>query len=74
MRAYNGFFVYLTAFTIIMLAIDYRNAFNYLPVLHLCLGVQFAHFFTTNTHTRRYIAVIILLLVSVALRVANHII
>ena len=73
-RAYNGFFVYLAAFTIVMLAIDYRNAFNYLPVLHLCLGVQFAHFFTTNTHTRRYIAVIVLLLASVAMRVANHLI
>lgn len=72
-RAYNGFFVYLAVFTSLMLAIDYRNAFNYLPVLHLCLGVQFAHFFTTNTHTRRYIAVIVLLLLSVALRVANHI-
>ncbi|MGN0214123.1 MAG: hypothetical protein ACI4AH_04860 [Muribaculaceae bacterium] len=72
-RAYNGFFVYLSAFTTLMLAIDYRNAFNYLPVLHLCLGVQFAHFFTINTHTRRYIAMILLLLVAVALRVATHI-
>lgn len=72
-RAYNGFFVYLSAFTIIMLAIDYRNAFLYLPVLHLCLGVQFAHFFTINTHTRRYIAAVLLLLVAVALRVATHV-
>ncbi|MGM9804100.1 MAG: hypothetical protein ACI308_07990 [Muribaculaceae bacterium] len=71
-RAYNGFFVYLTVLTVVMLGVDYRNAFLYLPMLNLCFGVQFGHFYTINSHTRRYIAVILLLAAAVALRVTHY--
>lgn len=71
-RTYNGFFVYLTALTILMLAIDYPHAFIYISVLYLCFSVQFAHFFTINEHTRRYIAVILLIAIMVALRLLHY--
>ena len=71
-RAYNGFFVYLTMLTIAMLAIDYRNSFVYLPTLYMCFAIQFAQFFTINTHTRRYIAVIMLLIAVATVRLAHY--
>lgn len=71
-RAYNGFFVYLTVLTIAMLAIDYRNSFVYLPTLYMCFAIQFAQFFTINSHTRRYIAVIMLLIAVTTVRLAHY--
>lgn len=71
-RAYNGFFVYLTALTTTMLALDYRNSFIYLPVLYLCFSIQFAHFFTINNHTRRYIAPIALIVAVIAVRLTHY--
>ncbi|MGN0229635.1 MAG: hypothetical protein ACI4BH_07485 [Muribaculaceae bacterium] len=65
-RAYNGYLVYLSVASILMMAIDYQNAFIYLPAVNLCFGVQFAHFFTLNSHTRRYIAVIVLIVATIA--------
>ena len=65
-RAYNGYLVYLSVASILMMAVDYPNAFIYLPVINLCFGVQFAHFFTLNSHTRRYIAVIVLIIAAIA--------
>lgn len=58
-RAYNGYFIYLTVANILMMIVDYKNAFVYLPMLNMCLSVQFAHFFTLNNHTRRYVTVLI---------------
>lgn len=54
-RAYNGFFLVLTIFTMIMMAVDYNNAMVYLPVLNLCLSIQIAHSFTIKKYLRRYI-------------------
>ena len=65
-RAYNGYLVYLSVASILMMAIDYQNAFIYLPAVNLCLSIQFAHFFTLNSHTRRYIAVFVLIAASIA--------
>ena len=65
-RAYNGYLVYLSVASILMMAIDYQNAFIYLPAVNLCLSIQFAHFFPLNSHTRRYIAVFVLIAACIA--------
>lgn len=54
-RAYNGFFLVLTVFTMIVMAVDYGNILVYLPVLNLCLAVQMGHAFTIKKYLRRYI-------------------
>lgn len=54
-RAYNGFFLVLTIFTMIMMAVDYNNVMVYLPLLNLCLSIQIAHSFTIKKYLRRYI-------------------
>jgi hypothetical protein len=70
-RAYNGFFVYLAAASILMLAIDYRNAMVYLPVINLCFAVQFGHFFAFNNRLRRYLIVVFLILAVIATHILH---
>lgn len=54
-RAYNGFFLVLSFFTMVMMAIDYNNALVYLPVLYVCMSIQMAHSFTIGRFQQRYI-------------------
>lgn len=54
-RAYNGFFLILTVFTMIMMVVDYSNMLVYLPVLNICLAIQMGHAFTIKKYLRRYI-------------------
>lgn len=54
-RAYNGFFLILSLFTMVMMVLHYDNMLTYLPILNMCLAVQIAHTFTINNYLRRYI-------------------
>lgn len=54
-RAYNGFFLVLTVFTMIMMVVDYNNVMSYLSILNMCLSIQIAHTFTIQKYLRRYI-------------------
>lgn len=66
-RAYNGFFSILTIATIIIMAIDYGNMLNYLPVLNCCLAIQIAHTFSMNNASKRFIAYLIFMAVCVVI-------
>ncbi|MCH4154866.1 MAG: hypothetical protein LKF31_01035 [Muribaculaceae bacterium] len=59
-RSYNGFFSVLMGGTIVMMAIDYRNLLTYVPLLNTCVAIQLGHFYTINTHSRRYILILVL--------------
>ena len=65
-RAYNGFFLVLSFFTMLMMAIDYNNALVYQPVLNICLAVQMAHTFTIKNYLRRYIPYLLFALICMA--------
>ena len=66
-RAYNGFFLVLTFFTLLLMAVDYNNIMVYLPVLNICFSVQMAHTFTINNYLRRYIPYVLFAIVCVAI-------
>ncbi len=66
-RAYNGFFTVLTIATLIIMAIDYGNILNYMPVLNCCLAVQIAHALTINKLQKRYIVHLLLIAVCAAM-------
>lgn len=70
-RVYNGFFILLTAMTILIMVADYKNFPIYLPILNLCVAIQIAHTFTISNHLRRYLFVVVLLVAGIASFVAQ---
>lgn len=66
-RSYNGFFSILTIATLIIMAIDYGNILNYIPVLNCCLAVQIAHSFTISKASKRFIAYMIFIAVCIVM-------
>lgn len=62
-RSYNGFFIVLMLFTIIVMGIDYNNLFVYMPVLNICLSIQIAHTYTLRKQSRRYIPYVLFVLI-----------
>ena len=55
----NAFFTILNLLVIIMMVIDYNNLLTYLPMLNLCLSVQIAHAFTIAPFQRKYIFIVV---------------
>lgn len=66
-RAYNGFFLILSFFTMLALFLHYDNLLTYLPILNMCLAVQIAHTFTINNYLRRYIPFVLFMLACLGL-------
>lgn len=71
LRVYNAFFLMVTVVSIVGMCVDYRDMFNYVPMLNLCLAVQVAHAFTISTFPKRYLFFILLIVASLAAYVCN---
>jgi hypothetical protein len=71
LRVYNAFFLLVTVLSIVGMCIDYRDMFNYVPMLNLCLAVQVAHAFTISTFPKRYILIFVIVLATLAAYVCN---
>lgn len=54
-RAYNGFFTILALATMIIMAVDYGNILNYLPILNCCLAIHIGHAYSRSSSPRRFI-------------------
>lgn len=52
-RAYNNFFVALSVFVLIMMAIDYNDFLFYMPLLNMCFAIQFGHWYVITPHEVR---------------------
>ena len=52
-RAYNNFFVALSAFVVLMMAIDYNDFLIYMPLLNLCFAIQYGHWYVITPHETR---------------------
>lgn len=70
-RVYNGFFILLTAMTIVIMIADYKNFPVYLPILNLCVAIQIAHTFTIAGNLHRYIFILVLLAAGITSFVAQ---
>ena len=66
-RAYNGFFLVLTVFTMFTMLVDYGNIFTYLPMLNLCFAIQMAHAFTIKKYLRRYLLYLLFVVLCIAI-------
>ncbi|MDO4510560.1 MAG: hypothetical protein Q4B68_01930 [Bacteroidales bacterium] len=63
LRVYNSFYLVLALFSLVMMAIDYRNFFVYLALLNYCFSIQVAQAFTIHAGVqRRYVGMILFLL------------
>ncbi|MCQ2288418.1 MAG: hypothetical protein MJZ74_04910 [Muribaculaceae bacterium] len=65
LRVYNVFFMVMSILTIIAMVVDYHDMHIFIPILNLCLAVQFSHAYTISTFTHRYIYVIVLIVWSI---------
>ena len=52
-RAYNNFFVALSVFVVLMMAIDYNDFLIYMPLLNLCAAIQYGHWYVITPHETR---------------------
>lgn len=52
-RAYNNFFVALSIFVVLMMAIDYNDFLIYMPLLNLCFSIQYGHWYVITPHETR---------------------
>ncbi len=52
-RAYNNFFVALSVFVLIMMAVDYNDFLFYMPLLNMCFAIQFGHWYVITQHEVR---------------------
>ena len=52
-RAYNNFFVALSAFVVLMMAIDYNDFLIYMPLLNMCFAIQYGHWYVITPHEIR---------------------
>ena len=52
-RAFNNFFVALSIFVVLMMAIDYNDFLIYLPLLNICFSIQFGHWYVITRHETR---------------------
>ncbi len=66
-RAYNGFFTMLFAFTTVFALVNFNNFTFYLPLLDMLAAYQVGHFFTYRRHRRSYIAILLIIAIYAAL-------
>lgn len=66
-RAYNGFFTMLFAFTTVFALVNFNNFTFYLPLLDVLAAYQVGHFFTYRRHRRSYIAILLIIAIYAAL-------
>lgn len=52
-RAYNNFFVALSIFVVLMMAIDYNDFLIYMPLLNMCFAIQYGHWYVISPHETR---------------------
>ena len=52
-RAYNNFFVALSVFVVLMMAIDYNDFLIYMPLLNMCFAIQYGHWYVIMPHETR---------------------
>ena len=52
-RAYNNFFVALSIFVVLMMAIDYNDFLIYMPLLNMCFAIQYGHWYVITPHETR---------------------
>ena len=52
-RAYNNFFVTLSIFVLLMMAIDYNDFLLYMPLLNMCFAIQYGHWYVVTNHETR---------------------
>ncbi len=52
-RAYNNFFVALSIFVLLMMLVDYNDFLLYLPLMNMCLAIQFGHWYVITKHETR---------------------
>lgn len=55
-RAYNNFFVALSVFVVVMMAVDYNDFLFYMPLLNMCFSIQFGHWYVITKHETRQAA------------------
>lgn len=71
LRVYNAFFLLVTMVSIVGMCVDYRDMFNYVPMLNLCLAVQVAHAFTISTFPKRYVFMFVIVAATLAAYTCN---
>lgn len=59
-RIYNAFIMLTGIITIVAMCIDYHDMHVFLPLLNVCLAIEFAHAFTINKSQYRYAFAIVL--------------
>ena len=52
-RAYNNFFIALSIFVVLMMAIDYNDFLIYMPLLNMCFAIQYGHWYVITQHETR---------------------
>lgn len=52
-RAFNNFFVALSIFVVLMMAIGYNDFLIYMPLLNICFSIQFGHWYVITRHETR---------------------
>ena len=52
-RAYNNFFIALSVFVVLMMAIDYNDFLIYMPLLNMCFAIQYGHWYVISLHETR---------------------
>ena len=52
-RAYNNFFIALSIFVVLMMAIDYNDFLIYMPLLNMCFATQYGHWYVITQHETR---------------------
>lgn len=52
-RAYNNFFVALSVWVLLMMAIDFNDFLFYMPLLNMCFAIQFGHWYVISPHETR---------------------
>ena len=52
-RAYNNFFVALSIFVLLMMLVDYNDFLLYLPLMNMCLAIQYGHWYVITRHETR---------------------
>jgi len=71
LRAYNGFLNMLAVATLACLAFDPQNASTYIVTVNALTAIQAAHFFTIHKFRRPYLPIAAIMIVDIALSVAD---
>lgn len=65
LRVYNAYFIFVSAIVLIAMCVVFRDMMLFLPLLNVCLAIQVGHAFSISKSQKRYIPMILMIVLCI---------